>query len=90
MAHSVSSRKRIRQNERRRVRNQAVKSSIRTQIKKVRAAVETGDPASAEAALKAASKQLDKAAGGCIHRNQASRKKARLQAAVNKMKKPKA
>jgi small subunit ribosomal protein S20 len=81
----------VRQNEKRRQQNQSVKSAIRTHVKKVREAITLGDPAKAELELKAAAKKLDKAAGThVIHRNQASRKKARLQAAINKLKKPKA
>jgi len=91
MPHSTSSRKRVRQNEKRRQRNQAVKSTVRTHIKKVRAAIASGDAAKAEQELKLAAKRLDKAAGAkVIHKNQASRKKARLQAAINKVRKAKA
>jgi small subunit ribosomal protein S20 len=90
MPHSVSSRKRVRQNESRRQHNQAVKSAIRTHVKKVRAAILAGDAAKAEQELSLAAKKLDKAAGTqVLHRNQASRKKSRLQAAVNKLKTPK-
>ncbi|MCU0727741.1 MAG: 30S ribosomal protein S20 [Planctomycetes bacterium] len=87
MPHSISARKRVRQNEKRRENNKAVKSTVRTQVKKVRAAITAGDTAKAEQALKAATKKLDKAArANVIHQNQASRRKARLQQAVNKLK----
>ena len=88
MPHSVSSRKRVRQNVKRREHNQSVKSAVRTQVKKVRAAITAGDPAKAEQELRAATRKLDKAAGThVLHKNQAARKKARLQQAINKLKK---
>lgn len=78
--------KRVRQNEKRRVRNRQILSTSRTFIKRVRAAVDSGDIAEAQAALPAAVKSLNSAASkGVIHRNQAARKISRLTKAVNGM-----
>jgi small subunit ribosomal protein S20 len=68
--------KRQRQTERERLRNKAVRSELRTLERRVEAA---GDPATAQAELKALQKRLDQAAAkGVIHPNRAARKKARL------------
>jgi len=83
MAHSVSARKRARQSTARRVRNKSQRSSLRTQLKKVIAAVESGDRQVAEAELGKAVRVLDRAARkGLIHENQAARRKSRLSAKV--------
>jgi small subunit ribosomal protein S20 len=75
--------KRLRQNERRRTRNKAARSQLKTAVKKVRAASE------AEQAVRLyrdAAKLLDRAASrGLIHKNQASRSKGRLAAHVKKV-----
>ncbi len=82
MANIKSQIKRNRQNEKRRLRNRAVRSEVRTRIKGALAAAEEGD-ASGEAAV-AAMKQIDKAAaGGVIHPNTAARRKSRLQKRLN-------
>jgi small subunit ribosomal protein S20 len=79
MAHSKSALKRNRQAAKRTLRNRAVKSGIRTQIKKTLAAIAAGDPAKALAELRVVSQRLDKAARGrTIHPNEASRRKSRL------------
>ena len=79
MANTPSARKRIRQTERRTLRNHARKSRMRTFVKKVEAAIESGDKAAAAAAFKAAQPELQRAAGkGVIHDNTVSRKLARL------------
>ena len=84
MAHSRTAKKAVRQNERRRIRNKAATSTMRTQIKRVHAAVEAGD-GSAAAELAQAQKLVDKAAkGNRIHRNKAARLKSQLARAVNK------
>jgi small subunit ribosomal protein S20 len=83
MAHSRTAKKAIRQNERRRIHNKAAFSTMRTQIKKVRAAVAAGDTAEAVAELPLAQKLLDKAAKtNRIHANQAARVKSKLSKAV--------
>ncbi len=84
MANSKSAKKRVLINERNRVRNQAVKTRVKTMTKKVLAAVETTDVEAAKAALTVAYKEFDKAVTkGVLKKNTASRKKARLAAKVN-------
>ena len=79
MANHKSALKRIRSNERKRVRNRMVRSRARTEVKQARAAIETGDLESARAATIDAIRALDKAASkGIIHRNNAARRKSRL------------
>ena len=84
MATSRSSKKRIRQNRKRRGINRAVRGSLKTQGKRVLTAIETGTPAEAEGQLRELQVKLDKAAkAGKIHRNKASRRKSRLQKKLN-------
>ena len=84
MAHSRSAKKRVLIAERNRERNQAVRSRVKTMVKKVLAAVEVKEVEAANAALSVAYKELDKAVTkGIIKKNTASRKKARLAAKVN-------
>ncbi|MDN5758370.1 MAG: 30S ribosomal protein S20 [Tomitella sp.] len=86
MANIKSQVKRIRTNERNREHNQAVKSSLRTAIRKFRGAVDQGDRDSAQALLVTTSRQLDKAASkGVIHRNNAANKKSALAKAANSL-----
>lgn len=86
MANHKSALKRIRQTAKRTVRNRHVRSTMRTHIKRVRTAVEAGDPTVAQAELALAITKIDKAASkGVIHKNQASRRVSRLQKAVNKL-----
>jgi len=88
MAHSRTARKAIRQNQRRRTRNKAEMSGMRTQLKKVHAAIEGKDAAAAAAELPGAQKTLDKAAKkNRLHPNHAARIKARLAKAVDKLSK---
>ncbi len=83
MAHSNQAKKRIRQNERARVRNKSRASVMRTWIKKVMTAAEAGQADEAKAALPTAYKTIDKAANAnIIHRNEASRRKSQLVLAV--------
>ena len=78
MANIRSQIKRNRQNERRRLRNKAARSEIRTRAKAALDAAESGAEDSAEA-LRLAVKRLDKAAAkGIIHKNQAANRKSRL------------
>ena len=78
MANIASQIKRNRQNERRRLRNKAVRSELRTRTKGALAAAEQGAEASAEH-LRLAVKRIDKAAAkGVIHKNQAANRKSRL------------
>ncbi len=78
MPNIKSAEKRVRQSERRRVRNRIYRSSARTAVKKARALIEAGDPGAQEAVMKAV-RILDKAAQkGVIHANNAARRKSRL------------
>jgi small subunit ribosomal protein S20 len=71
--------KRIKTNEKRTERNKAVKSELRTWIRKFREAAESGDKNAAQDALKTASTKLDKAVSrGVIHENQAANKKSAM------------
>lgn len=78
MANIRSQIKRNRQNEKRRVRNKAVRSELRTHVKAAEAGGEDADEA-----LRMAMKTIDKAAAkGVIHKNEAARRKSRLQKRV--------
>ncbi len=79
MANIKSKIKRIGTNEKSRLRNVSVKSELKTQVRKVREAIATGDKSNAELAFKKASVKLDKAASkGVIHENQAANRKSAL------------
>jgi len=79
VANIKSNIKRIGTNEKARLRNVAVRSELKTYVRRVREAVAVGDKAKAEAALKAASVKLDKAVSkGVIHENQAANRKSSL------------
>lgn len=84
MANIKSQIKRIKTNEKARLRNKAVKSELRTNVRRVREAVAAGDKEAAASALATASKKLDKAVSkGVIHENQAANRKSALAKAVN-------
>ena len=86
MANIKSAKKRILVNRTKPERNKAIKSGVKTSLKKVLAAIEANDKAAASQALIAATATIDKAAGkGVYHKNTASRKISRLAQAVNKM-----
>lgn len=86
MANIKSAIKRAKTNEKRRMRNKAVKTNIKTETKKFYAAVEAGDKEAAKAQLSVAVKKLDRAASkNVIHKNSAARKKHTLQIAYNQM-----
>jgi small subunit ribosomal protein S20 len=79
VANIKSQLKRIKTNRVATERNKAVKSELKTWIRKFREAAETGDTAKAQEALKAASTKLDKAVSkGVIHKNQAANKKSAM------------
>lgn len=79
VANIKSQIKRNRQNERRRVRNQAVRTRLKSEAKKVRTTAEGGDQESAAGQLRRAAQLLDKAASkGAIHKRTAARRKSRL------------
>ncbi|ALE19357.1 30S ribosomal protein S20 [Lawsonella clevelandensis] len=84
MANIKSQKKRIRTNERARLRNQAIKSALRTDIRAFREAAEAGDKEKATEALRVASRSLDKAVSkGVIHKNQAANKKSAMAQQTN-------
>ncbi|MDI9900355.1 30S ribosomal protein S20 [Rhodococcus sp. IEGM 1409] len=86
MANIKSQVKRIRTNETARLRNQSVKSSLRTAIRSFREAAAAGDKDKANELLVSTSRKLDKAASkGVIHANQAANKKSALSQAANKL-----
>jgi len=84
MANIKSQIKRITTNEKARQRNQAIRSSVKTAIRKVREAAEAGDKAKAVELQRDAAQKLDKAVSkGVIHANQAANKKSALAKRVN-------
>ncbi|MCT1463701.1 30S ribosomal protein S20 [Corynebacterium sanguinis] len=86
MANIKQQKKRVLTNEKRRLRNKSVRSATRTEMRKFREAVESGDKAAAEAQLRVASRKLDKAVTkGVFHRNAAANKKSNMARAFNKM-----
>jgi small subunit ribosomal protein S20 len=79
VANIKSQIKRNKQNEKARLRNKAVKSSLKTSIRRFREAAQGGDVEETGAALRAACRQLDKAASkGVIHKNQAANRKSAI------------
>jgi small subunit ribosomal protein S20 len=83
MANNASARKRIRQTEKRTVRNKARKSRVRSFLRKVEEAVKSGDKAAAQEAFRAAQPELQRAATkGVVHANTVARKLSRLSARV--------
>ena len=79
MANIKSQIKRIKQNEKAHQRNKAVKSELRTYVRKFREAAETGNVDEATTAMRAASRKLDKAVSkGVIHKNQAANRKSSI------------
>lgn len=86
MANIKSAKKRILVNETKAARNKAIRSKVKTTVKKVEAAVTAGDKAAAQACLLTAVSEIDKACTkGVYHKNTASRKVSRLSKAVNAM-----
>ena len=84
MAHSLSAKKRVRQNLKRHAHNRARKLQIKEQIKHFTTALGSGDLGKAQEALRKTTQQLDKvAAKGTIHRKTASRKRSRLARRLN-------
>ena len=80
MPTTKSAKKRLRQSEERRGRNRAVKSILKTEIRKVRTAVEAKNFTQADQEFREVAKKLDQAAAkNVIHRNKAARTKSRLQ-----------
>ncbi len=79
MANIKSQIKRIKTNEKRRVRNKAYKTEVRSLIRKTREAVEAGNVEEAQESLRIASRKLDKAVSkGVLHKNNAANRKSKL------------
>jgi small subunit ribosomal protein S20 len=86
VANHPSAEKRNRQRIKRTIRNRSVRSAVRTEVKRARAAVASKDPKAAKEALLVATVALDKAASkGAVPRKQASRHISRLAAQVSKL-----
>jgi small subunit ribosomal protein S20 len=83
MPNTKSAKKRLKQSLERRARNRSTKSALKTQVRKVRAAVTAGKLDEAGTEFRVATKKLDQAAAkGVIHANAAARTKSRLSAAI--------
>ena len=87
MAHSLSAKKRVRQNAKRRIINRARKSATKTAIKDFEPVISSGDKKAAAEQYKRIVKKLDKVASTkTIHKNKAARLKSRLARKLNKIK----
>ena len=87
MAHSLSAKKRIKQNAKRKLINRTRKSQVKTQIKRFEAAVADGDAKAAKEQYQLVVKKLDKtAATSTMHKKTAARKKSRLAKKLNSLK----
>ena len=82
MANIKSQKKRIKTNEKARLRNRAAKAEMKTAVRRVREAVEAGDKALATEAAKKACRLFDKAV---IHKNQAANRKSGVMALANSL-----
>jgi small subunit ribosomal protein S20 len=86
VANNRSSKKRVKQSEVRRMRNRAVKSAVRTEIKRFEKAVLLGDKEAAKVSMDESFKLLDGAGSkGVMHKNTTSRKKSRMYKAYSKL-----
>jgi small subunit ribosomal protein S20 len=86
VANTPQAKKRARQAEKRRMRNVSLRSKMRTFIKNVYAAIQTGDKTKAQEAFKSAVPVIDTmVTKGIIHKNKAARHKSRLSAHIKKM-----
>ena len=86
MPNIKSAKKRVLVNETKAAQNKAVKSAMKTDLKKFEAAVAEGNRSEAEGAYKVAIKAVDKAVGhGLLHRNNAARKKSSMTIKLNKL-----
>ena len=84
MTHHASAAKRVRQNQKRRTLNRQHLSALKTQVKKLRAAVAEGNAEEAASLLPATVEQIDRAKQkGVVHANAAARSKSRLTRSVN-------
>jgi small subunit ribosomal protein S20 len=88
VAHSLSAKKRVRQNLKARARNRARKELVKNQLKSFNVAVTSGDFNKAETELRAVASRLDKVvAKGSLHKNTAARKRSRLAKRLNTLRK---
>jgi len=88
MPHSNQAKKRLRQNVKRKIQNRNVKSSMKTHVKKVLKAIDAKDVKTAKEELPKAMKKIDKAVKrNVIHKNQGSRRVARLSRNLHKLEK---
>ena len=86
MAHSLSAKKRVRQNVKRKVINRSRKSMVKTQIKHFEAALTAGDAAQAQEQYRLLAVRLDKVSStSTMHKNTAARMKSRLSRRLNKL-----
>ncbi len=86
MPHHLSAKKRVRQTEKRTLRNRALRSSTRTAIKKFRALLEQGDAEKLQTEYPTVQKTIDRAVTkGILHKRTASRYKSRLSLAMTKV-----
>lgn len=86
LANIKSAKKRILVNQKKADRNKAIRSRVKTYVKKVYEAIEAGDKAQAQEALRLATVELDKAGTkGVYHKNMTARKVSRMAQAINKM-----
>jgi small subunit ribosomal protein S20 len=86
VANIKSQIKRNKQNEKRRLRNKSVKSSLKTAIRKFHEAAASGDADTATALMRDASRKLDQAASkGVIHKNQAANRKSAISQKLNSL-----
>jgi small subunit ribosomal protein S20 len=84
VAHSLSSKKRARQNAKKRAVNRARKSSVKTEVKRFEKAIKSGDVETAQKQFKTTAARLDKtAATKTMHKNTAARKKSQLAKQLN-------
>lgn len=87
MAHSLSAKKRVRQNAKRRTLNRSRKSQVKSQIKHFEATLEEGNATTAQEQFRALTKKLDKVAcTSTMHKKTAARKKSRLAKKLNALK----
>ncbi len=86
MAHSLSAKKRVRQNEKSRTTNRARKSQVKTQIKHFDEVLATGDVEAAKEQYRLVAQKLDKTAStSTMHKKTAARKKSRLAKKLNSL-----
>jgi small subunit ribosomal protein S20 len=84
MPNTLSAKKRLRQNEKIRLRNRSAKSTMRSQLRRVREAVQAGDSEKAQTEFRIAQKKIDQAASkNLMHKNAAARTKSRLVKLIN-------